>query len=493
MKHILFIISLIFDICLIYGQDIRFLTDIDSSNLRCGIECNDSTYLAIGIKNSFEGYDTIYCLADCEPEEDTVIVEKWVPDFYIIKLNSLGDIVWTRKFGGIGADWIVDIKSIEEDYILTGYSITNSKGNYDFYVSKITSEGDSIWSILLGDNQCDWGFSSVITSNKNIFSLGSTYSFGNGTIAKDDVYLVKISSDGDTLFTKTYGDSLNAETGRDIIETKDNNIVILSTSYHEQNQSIVISKINESGGIIWSKIYKGNYEPSKIIEDNDANLIITGTRYTFGSEYDEDMLIFKLDQDGDSISCKTYGNLRENGYYINLTNDDNYIVCGSSGGENGGQRDLGLFKISKDNKLIWQKTFNLSGYGIDWGAYIKQTYDNGFLVVGPKGFGGSFILKTDENGILTSNIDNYDPSESITIYPNPFYSNVYISNNYKCQVIFELYRLDGSKVNIIKIEPGENIHNLSYLSQGSYLYKISDTKNNLIKSGHLIKTFANSR
>jgi hypothetical protein len=176
-----------------------------------------------------------------------------------------------------------------------------------------------------------------------------------------------------------------------------------------------------------------------------------------------------------------------------LTNDDNYIVCGSSGGENGGQRDLGLFKISKDNNLIWQKTFNLSEYGIDWGAYIKQTYDNGFLVVGSKGFGGSFILKTDENGILTSHIDNYDPSESITIYPNPFSSNVYISNKYKSQLLFILYRLDGSIVNIIKIEHGENIYDLSYLIQGNYLFKISDTRNNVIKSGHLIKTFANSR
>jgi len=492
MKHILFIISLTFYNSPIFGQEIRFLTEIESGSLRCGIECTDSTYLAIGIKNSFAGYDTTYCLADCDPEEDTIITEKWPADFYIVKLNTKGDTVWSKKFGGLGADWIEDIKSINKDFILTGYSSTNSKGNYDFYVSRVNSEGDSVWSILLGDNQCDWGFSSVITSSQNIFALGSTYSFGNGRIESDDIFLVKISSEGDTLFTKTYGDSLNAETGLDIIETQDNNIVLLSTSYYEQNRAIVVSKINETGSIIWSKIYNGDYAPTKLIEDNEANLIITGTRYLFGSDYDEDLLIFKLDQNGDSLWCKTYGNLRENGYFINLTNDENYIVCGSSGGENGGQSDLGLFKISKNNNLIWQRTFDLSEYGIDWGAYVKQTYDNGFVIIGTKGFGGSFVLKTDENGVLTSINENSVTSESITIYPNPFSSNISISNKYKDQILFKLYRLDGSMIIINKIEPGENIYDLSYLNHGIYFYNITDKRNNKIKSGHILKTFANA-
>ena len=78
-------------------------------------------------------------------------------DMYLFKIDSLGNLLWSKTFGGSNIEWGMDLnQTIDTGYILTGYSNSQS-WDYNIYVVKTDSIGDSIWTRTYGGN--DWDFS----------------------------------------------------------------------------------------------------------------------------------------------------------------------------------------------------------------------------------------------------------------------------------------------------------------------------------------------
>ncbi len=83
-------------------------------------------------------------------------------DMYLFKIDSLGNLLWSKTYGGSNVDWGMDLKqTVDTGYILTGYSNSDS-WDYDIYVVKTNSVGDSLWTNTYGGN--DWDFSYSIAT-----------------------------------------------------------------------------------------------------------------------------------------------------------------------------------------------------------------------------------------------------------------------------------------------------------------------------------------
>ena len=148
-------------------------------------------------------------------------------DIYLVKTNAYGNIVWSKSYGNATGDESATSvsKTIDGGYIIEGISNIFGAGNYDIYVVKIDSLGNTLWSKTYGGtNDETTGINSIQqTSDGGYILVGSTKSFGRGWY---DVYLIKTNNLGDTLWTRTFGDS-NYNMGRSVKQTNDGGYIIM--------------------------------------------------------------------------------------------------------------------------------------------------------------------------------------------------------------------------------------------------------------------------
>jgi hypothetical protein len=245
------------------------------------------------------------------------------PDIFVIKLNSNGNIVWRRIFGGSGWEGGYSIKITSDGgYILTGYTSSNdgdfnemNKGEEDIFVVKLNSNGDIVWKKVFGGSGDDRGYSIVSTSDGGYILTGNTES-NNGDFRgmNNDTgnnFVIKLNSNGDIILKYSSGCFWDKVEGS-IISTDDGvcvNTYSNNSDFYGMNQGIddiFIIKIGHRGEVLWTRIYGGSRleEEESMVPTSDGGCIITG--YTTSNDGDfsgmnkggEDIFVIKLDKNG---------------------------------------------------------------------------------------------------------------------------------------------------------------------------------------------------
>jgi hypothetical protein len=124
---------------------------------------------------------------------------------YLIKTNASGDTLWTRTYGGAGGDEGCSVQQTQDTgYIVAGWTGSFGNGN-QVYLIKTNASGDTLWTRTYGGAGADYGWSVQQTSDGGYIIAGFTTSFGNGW----QVYLVKTDANGNVGVEETR----NAEFG----------------------------------------------------------------------------------------------------------------------------------------------------------------------------------------------------------------------------------------------------------------------------------------
>jgi len=136
-------------------------------------------------------------------------------DYWVIKINSVGNLQWSRYFGGSFTDTSYALSETQTgNFIIVGSSdsddidINNNKGSYDFWVLKISSSGELIWEKSFGGSEIDEARDITITENGDFLIVGDSRSvdtdilYNNGAA---DIWIIKINADGQLIWEKTYG------------------------------------------------------------------------------------------------------------------------------------------------------------------------------------------------------------------------------------------------------------------------------------------------
>ncbi len=190
--------------------------------------------------------------------------------------------------------------------------------------------------------------------------------------------------------------------------TADNSYIIGGHTYSFQVDSsdLYLVKINEAGNIVWNKTY-GNFGIDGIREikkTNDNGYILGG--YS-GSGIYWDFLVMKVDSLGNPAWAKSIG-----GFYpdeclaVSQTKDNGYIAAGHTKSygsyPSGYYADFYLIKYSSSGEVVWKKVFGWDYH--DWAHYVTQTKDNGYAVLGYSDLGNYYVdyditlVKTDSVG-----------------------------------------------------------------------------------------------
>jgi hypothetical protein len=309
------------------------------------------------------------------------------------------DTLWTKTFGGIYSDVGYSVQQTSDGgYIIIGNTGSFGAGLYDIWLIKTNDSGDTLWTKTFGGNDYEEGWEVQQTTDGGYVLIGGTRSFGAGDY---DAWLIKIDSFGDTLWTKMIGGSYQ-ERGRSIRQTIDGGYIITgSTESFGDFSNVWLIKTDSLGDTLWTKSFGGNEveEGWSIQKTTDGGYIIVGRTESFGAGSWDTWLI-KTDSLGDTLWTKTYGGTgTDYCYSIQQTIDGGYILTGYTTSFGVGSDDIWLIKTDSSGNKLWIKTFG--GINSDRGYSGQQTKDGGYILTGGTasfGVGALWLIKTDSSG-----------------------------------------------------------------------------------------------
>jgi len=308
-------------------------------------------------------------------------------DIWILKLSSDGDVEWQRTYGGSGSDSASSIQQTQDGgYIVLGETSSFGAGYNDIWILKLSSDGDVEWQRTYGGSGSDSASTIQQTQDGGYVVVGEIESREEDQTVRD-TWILKLSSDGEIEWQKTYGGHKSYFVS--FIQQRDDGgyIVAGNTSSSGAGETdIWFLKLTSDGEIEWQKTYGGNKSDSvsSIQQTGDGGYIVLGDTSSFSVE-GSDCWILKLSSGGDIEWQKTYvGDKSYSASFIQQTGDGGYIVAGStfSGAEWGGpsERDIQVLKLSSTGAIEWQRAY--VGSDLYLASYIEQTIDGGYIVAG---------------------------------------------------------------------------------------------------------------
>jgi hypothetical protein len=378
----------------------------------------------------------------------------WYYDVYLIKTDASGDTLWTRTYGGTNDDVGLSVRQTSDSgYIIAGYTESFGAGTGDVYLIKTNASGDTLWTRTYGDSSSDHGYSVQQTSDGGYIIAGETWSFGAGSY---DVYLIKTNASGDTLWTRTYGGT-RADGGNSVQQTSDSGYIIAggTQSFGAGSCDVYLIKTNASGDTQWTRTYGETYDDMgwSVQQTSDGGYIIAGITLSFGAG-GCDVYLIKTDANGDTLWTRTYGGTSyDAGHSVQQTSDGGYIIAGITLTFGAGGIDVYLIKTNASGDTLWTRTYG--GTDNDWGNSVQQTSDGGYIIAGyTESFGAGsydvYLIKTDTSGQVAveepSGPRLTNSRTAFRVQPNPFSSFAVVPGHETER--FVLSDISGRKVGI---------------------------------------------
>ena len=474
---------------------------------------SDGNYIVVGGAGSIDG-DVL--------NHHNIFIGFHVPDFWLIKIDATGNLLWNKCYGGSEYDEARSvIQTIDSGFIISGEAgsqdgdVTGVHGfGNDVWIVKTDSNGNLQWQKCYGSNNEDFSFQISLTRDSGFIVVGgadnSSFDFP-GNHGDFDVALAKINSNGVRQWGKCFGGS-SAEYGSAVKQTIDGGYLIAaSTVSNDGNVSghhntftgdIWVFKVDSLGSIQWQKCLGGTGDDfaAELLVNDDGSAFVFGTTSSNDGDVtghigSSDFWLFKIDSTGNILWQKCFGGIYfERGQSISKTSDGGFVMIGDAVADDGmvtgnhGGFDYWICKIDSLGNFEWGKA--LGGAHDEHPFSIKETLDGGFIVVG-----STVSLHT---GDVTTNHGSKDywvvklspPGLSVSENENIFMEFTVFQNNDQLQIKFFskkyssanlcMYDVSGKKVfeSAINVNEGINYKQIdcSGFTRGLYFAKIYNEK-----------------
>ncbi len=365
--------------------------------------------------------------------------------YYIVKLNSIGDFVWAKQYGGnAGLYNYIGYGKDHNIYLTGGFtasgadfnpnsgvdSLYNVNNFYNLYIMKIDTSGNYKWAKTAGGSDDDISNGVTADVNGNVYITGifqstlcpmgtTTLTNSNSTGTYWDAFTAKLDSLGNFIWAKKLG---GTQDDKSFSISIDNNSNVYTTGFY---RSLV------------------DFDPSPI----STYTLNTGTNYN--------LFIQKLDQNG------------------------NFQWAGDIGGTGT------AYKYYAGNSIFLNNNNEILVGGNVTGTIDADPTSGTFTMTASATASNAFILKLNGSGTATF-IKNYELSDNFKIYPNPSSQEITIelnSKNKMSQITITNYlgeqviKLDNIENNLQKL----NINNIP-----AGIYQVAINTNNQILFSKLI-------
>jgi len=334
-------------------------------------------------------------------------------DWWVVKVNMYGDIVWQKTYGGTNNEFAYSIQETQnKGFAIAGSSRSNdgdvsgNQGLSDYWIVRLDSVGNILWQNSFGgsgeeransiDQTTDGGF--IITGTTNSDDGDVTGYMGN-----HDFWVIKLDSLGNLIWQRTLGGSAY-DYSTSIEETTDGGFVVVGetgsndgdvSGNHGGARDLWVVKLDGLGGVLWQNAIGGSGwdHGANVHENIGGSIIITGGSDSNDGDLNSnfglwDSWVIKLDPTGALVWSKSFGGSRnESASSIVGTEDGGFVFCSSTSSNDGDvsghhgilYNDIWLSKVDESGTLLWQRT--LGGSYSDYSLSFALT-ENGIVLGG---------------------------------------------------------------------------------------------------------------
>lgn len=422
-------------------------------------------------------------------------------DNFFIRLNADGDTLWTKAWGDYGhAESVSEFIPTSDGGYLTIGNKSNSPYPQRFFMLKLDENCDSMWTVVHGDPDYQKGACGVVEAYNGGYLFTGQYA---QDVYGRQLFIIKTNSTGTIMWERFYGLD-GTDTGYCIIKADSGNYMITgqSPSFNNQqwNSDLFLMKIDSNGDSLWTRSYGGDQEDrgTRVRRTADGGYIAAGYAKSFSGGYYKDWYIVRTDANGDSLWTRAYGSVYEDVAIDvkELPDNAGFVVVG---GWHYGQWDGCLLRLDANGDSLWAVAIGGAGYEI-FNA-VELTADGGYIVAGQTdsyGAGGTdiYVVKLSPDPL---GFDYQDVSLPAIVslrqnYPNPFNAKTTIQYGLPKNehVLIEVYDLIGRKVATLldgakQAGYHQEIWDASDNSSGVYFYKIETGDFSKTKKMVLIK------
>ncbi len=323
-------------------------------------------------------------------------------DLWVLKLDAWGNKIWDKTFGGSGSDYANSIVQTSDGGLaIAGSTTSKGAGDSDFWVLKLDALGNKIWDKTFGASGEDTAESIVQTSDGGLAVAGATTSKGAGNY---DFWVLRLDALGTMVWEQTFGGGEN-DGARSIVRTSDGGLAVAgaTTSKGAGNYDFWVLRLDALGTMVWEQTFGSteNDGAYSIVQTSDGGLAVAGATTSKGVG-NFDFWVLRLDALGTMVWEQTFGGSKPDGAYsIVQTSDGGLAVAGATTSKGAGDSDFWVLKLDALGTMVWEQTFG--GGENDEAHSIVQTSDGGLAVAGTtysKGAGDAdfWVLKLDKHG-----------------------------------------------------------------------------------------------
>jgi hypothetical protein len=394
-----------------YAGDNVMVGKIDSSHNVSWVKIYGGNAVDVGYSACQTPDGGYAVLAYTESHDGNITGSKGGGDIWLMKLDGSGNLLWQKCYGSTWEDYPISIDNTPDGgFIILGWSLGSGRDipfhygsnmSTDWVVIKTDNAGNLQWCKNLGGTDDEAGVGAILSIDSAYYLVSSSFSKDHdcvdtawhaGRNTNGDLYVLKLASDGNVLWGKSYGGSQND--------------YVLSALYDNRDSTIVTN-----GGT------------------GSSDYMVTG--YSGGAS---DMWVVKLNKRGSLIWQKPLGNTMQTiGTGICLAHDGGYLACGYTYLPPNGD-DGWIFELDNSGNIVTDKIFG--GGGGDHPASVLP-YLHGYVVAGETGSllftegicdsnnSGAFVSYIDS--VPVSAVKNISVAQRLDIFPSPAFQHVTIS------------------------------------------------------------------
>jgi hypothetical protein len=312
-------------------------------------------------------------------------------DAIVIRFDASGHMLWTREWGAKGNDvgCRVAVDSRQNVYVGGIFQDTldgqASRGEFDIFLIKFDSQGKKIWTRTFGSKVTEslHGLSIGPSGNLYLAGYGSGSYEGQANAGGEDLFVTKITPDGETKWSKSYGTPKDDFLRAMVLDREENLYLGGFTGGSFAGRSsggpydISILKIDQDGKRIWARQFggAGNDQTHAMTLDHRGNLYLTG--YTDAPWEGNPTLKYgyivlsKLDPNGAVLWTRFNDTHLTGGDGVAVETDAagnpvlaTHIEIESANATSGWQRKAAFLKYDSAGVKVWTQTLDLEYYPI---------------------------------------------------------------------------------------------------------------------------------
>jgi hypothetical protein len=309
---------------------------------------------------------------------------------------------WSKTFTTFNNNRAVFIATSDGGYLMTGSKGESAKDNgSSMWVMKTDSRGGMIWEKRFSPhkNSPNYGYAVLETADGYLVTGTKNLSALHDWSAWNELWVIKLAKNGDTLWEKAYGCQWAANTsageGRAIIQTDEGGFIVSGFGSIAGVLTAWLIRLDRNGNRKWEKFLGpadngGGRSPVAAARVRDGNFFVAFT------VPDEHAVLLKLDSSGNILWRRQVDQYQRSGAGSLVATVDGGVVFSGWGDHDGL-----LMKYEASGSLVWHKNFGKNQQGGGGGlSAVMETRDNGFIATGGAGSGTAhlWLLRTDSRG-----------------------------------------------------------------------------------------------